>query len=292
MDKKKLWNVLRPYLFISPAMIGIGLFVIYPMVYLVYLSFFDYNLMNKSQSEFIGFENYLGLFTRSDFYKALSNTLLYTGGAVFITTALALLTAVWLSKKTRFNSFIQAGIFIPHIISIVSISLVWLWIMEPNMGLLNFLLNSVGLPGLQWLQSSDTALISIIIVAVWQSIGYYALILIAAIQGISPNIYEAATLDNAKRHSVLSKITLPMISPQMFFILIIMTINSFKVFETVHIMTGGGPNNATTTLVYYIYNFRTTNIGFASASSVVLMIIIGIFIFIYFRIIAKRVHYQ
>jgi sn-glycerol 3-phosphate transport system permease protein len=164
--------------------------------------------------------------------------------------------------------------------------------MEPNLGLLNFGLKALGLPTSQWLQSSKTAMISVIIVSVWHSVGYYTLIIVAALQSIPPSIYEAAELDNAKKFKVFYKITLPLISPQLFFILIIMTIGSFKVFDTVRIMTGGGPNNATNTLVYYIYSFRTTNIGFASATGVVLMAIIGILTFIYFRLLSKKVHYQ
>ena len=282
MRKRRIWELTRPYVMIGPAMIGIGLFVLYPLIYLIYLSFFKYNLLNKSMSKFVGFDNYVQIFSRGDFYKALTNTAIYTGGVVIITMALSLLFAVWLSK----------GLFTPHIVSIVSVSLIWLWLMEPNLGFLNYILKTLGLPTSQWLQSSSTALLSIIIVSVWQAIGYYALILVAALQGVSPTIYEAAALDNAGRFKVFRKITLPLISPQLFFILVIMTIGSFKVFDTVRIMTAGGPNNATNTLVYYIYTFRTTNIGFAAATGVILMIIIGILTIIYFRLMAKKVHYQ
>jgi sn-glycerol 3-phosphate transport system permease protein len=292
MKKKTFWETCRPYVMIGPAMIGIFLFVIYPMLYLVYLSFFKYNLLNSAMSRYVGFENYIQIFNRPDFYKSLTNTVIYTGGVVILTMLISLFFAVWLKKQTRLNYIIQAGIFTPHIISIVSVSLVWLWLMEPNLGFLNFALEKLGLPTSQWLQSSKTALFSIIIVSVWHGIGYYVLILVAALQGISPNIYEAAELDNTSRFRVFRRITLPLISPQMFFILIIMTIGSFKVFDTVRIMTGGGPNNATNTLVYYIYGFRTTNIGYAAATGVVLMVIIGILTFIYFRLMSKKVHYQ
>ena len=292
MRKRRIWELTRPYVMIGPAMIGIGLFVLYPLIYLIYLSFFKYNLLNKSMSKFVGFDNYVQIFSRGDFYKALTNTAIYTGGVVIITMALSLLFAVWLSKRTRINAIVQAGLFTPHIVSIVSVSLIWLWLMEPNLGFLNYILKTLGLPTSQWLQSSSTALLSIIIVSVWQAIGYYALILVAALQGVSPTIYEAAALDNAGRFKVFRKITLPLISPQLFFILVIMTIGSFKVFDTVRIMTAGGPNNATNTLVYYIYTFRTTNIGFAAATGVILMIIIGILTIIYFRLMAKKVHYQ
>ncbi|SFL22979.1 sn-glycerol 3-phosphate transport system permease protein [Paenibacillus sp. 1_12] len=292
MDKKPILSLLRPYLMVLPAMIGIFTFVIYPMLHLIYLSLFKYNLMNKAKSKFIGLDNYKEVFMREDFYKALGNTFVYTIGVVILTMVISLLFALWLSKQSKFNSIVQAGLFTPHIISIVSIALVWLWLMEPNLGLLNFVLKALGLPPSQWLQSSKTAMISVIIVSVWHSVGYYTLIIVAALQSIPPSIYEAAELDNAKKFKVFYKITLPLISPQLFFILIIMTIGSFKVFDTVRIMTGGGPNNATSTLVYYIYSFRTTNIGFASATGVVLMAIIGILTFVYFRLLSKKVHYQ
>ncbi len=290
MDKKRIWEGFRPYVLIAPAMAGIFLFVMYPVGYLIYLSLFKYNLLNKDKSRFVGLDNFTQILGRGDFYKALWNTTIYTAGVVVLTMLLSLLFAVWLNKKGRFNSIVQAGIFTPHVVSIVSISLVWL--MEPNQGLLNYVLKLVGLPPSDWLQSSKTALMSIIIVSVWQAIGYYTLIIVAALQSISPSIYEAAALDNASKFKVFYKITLPMISPQLFFILIIMTIGSFKVFDTVQVMTGGGPNNATTTLVYYIYGFRTTNIGYASATGVLLMAVIGLLTFVYFRLLAKKVHYQ
>ncbi|MCA1293451.1 sugar ABC transporter permease [Paenibacillus sp. alder61] len=292
MNRKPIWEALRPYVLIAPAMAGIGMFVVYPVIYLVYLSFHKYNLMNKAKSKFIGWDNFTQLLTRGDFYKALGNTAVYTLGVVVLTMLLSLLIAVWLNKKTRFNAVVQAGIFTPHIVSIVSVAFVWMWLMEPDQGVLNFVLRSLGIPASDWLQSSKTAMISVIIVSVWQSIGYYALIIVAALQSISPSIYEAAALDNASRFKVFTKITLPLISPQLFFILIIMTIGSFKVFDTVKIMTGGGPNGATDTLVYYIYGFRTTNIGYSAATSVVLMLIIGLLTFVYFRLLARKVHYQ
>ena len=292
MDKRKVWETLRPYLLILPAMAGIIAFVIYPSLYLFKLSFYKYNLMNKDKSTFIGTDNYTQLFSREDFYTALSNTVIYTVGVVAITMLLSLIIAVWLNRKSKLNAWIQAGIFTPHIISIVSVALVWMWLMEPNYGVLNYALKLLGLSPSTWLQSSSTSMMSIIIVSVWQNVGYFTLIIVAALQSIPPTIYEAAALDNASKSKVFFKITLPLISPQLFFILVIMTIGSFKVFDTVKIMTGGGPNGSTTTLVYYIYEFRTNSIGYASATGVVLMVIIALLTFVYFRLLSNRVHYQ
>lgn len=292
MRGSRLWEAVRPYLLVAPAMTGIVLFVLYPIGYLVYLSMYKYNLMNRAKSVFVGLDNYRLLLTREDFYKALANTGAYTVGVVAATMLVSLLLAVWLNRKRRMNTLVQLGIFTPHIVSIVSIALLWMWLMEPNVGLLNFALESLGLPPSPWLQSSRTALASVMLVSVWQGVGYFTLIIVAALQSIPPSIYEAAALDNAGKFKVFFKITLPMISPQLFFILIILTIGSFKVFETVQVMTGGGPNGATTTLVYYIYSFRTTNIGFAAASGVILMAFVGALTLIYFRLLSKKVHYQ
>ncbi|WP_420481853.1 carbohydrate ABC transporter permease [Cohnella zeiphila] len=292
MHKKTWWGAIRPYVMVGPAMAGIILFVIYPIVYLIYLSFYKYNLMNKAKSKFIGLDNYRGIFARDDFYKALGNTAVYTVSVVFFTVLLSLLVAVWIHKNKRINSLVQIGLFTPHIISIVSIALVWMWLMEPNVGYLNYVLHLFGIPPSQWLQSSKTAMMSIVIVSVWHSIGYYALILVAAIKGVPSEVLEAASIDGAKRLRTISHIIIPLISPQLFFILIIMTIGSFKVFDSVRIMTGGGPNNATNTLVYYIFGYRATNIGYASATGVVLMAIIGLLTILYFQVLSKRVHYQ
>ncbi|MGM7670747.1 carbohydrate ABC transporter permease [Microbacterium sp. A93] len=283
---------LRPYLMVAPVLVGVGLFVLYPIIYLGLLSVQDYNLLNPAMNEFIGFDNYLEIFSRGDFYVALGNTLIYTLGTVTLTLAFAIICALFLKKHGAFNSFVQAGIFTPHIISIVSISLVWLLMMEPSFGLINTVLKSLGLPTSMWLQSSETSMLSIIIVSVWHSTGYFTLIVLAALHSIPASIYEAAALDNAGVFRVFFRITLPMLSPQLFFMLIISTIGALKVFDTVNIMTGGGPNNSTTTLAYYIFQNRTSNIGYASASGIVLMLIVAVFTVVYFRVLSKKVHYQ
>lgn len=293
MNNTRVWNTLRPYVMILPAMLAILCFVIYPVFYLLQLSFYRYNLLNKAKSKFIGLDNYKQLFAKEEFYVALTNTLIYTVAVVLLTIIIALLLALWINrKKTRFNAFLQAGIFTPHIISIVSIALVWMLLMEPNYGILNYVLKTFGLPTSKWLQSSSTSMMSVILVSIWHNVGYYALILLAALQSVPPTIYEAAALDNASRFKTFYKITLPMISPQLFFVLIIMTIGSFKVFDTVRIMTGGGPNNSTSTLVYHIYEYRSNNLGYASATGIILMVIIAILTFVYFRMLANKVHYQ
>lgn len=282
-----------PYLLIAPAMIALFTFVVYPMFYLVYLSFTNWNIINPVK-KYIGLANYETLFGREEFYTVAWNTFVYTFFVVVITLILALLLALWFNKNTKFNIFGQAAIFTPHIISLVSISMVWMWIMDPDIGLLNYILGFIGIPPMKWLQSSNTAMLSIILVSVWKGLGYYTLVILASLQSIPPSIYEACALDNASKTKVFFKITLPMISPQLFFLLIVMTIASFKVFDTIRIMTGGGPNNATNMFVYYIYEYAFINmkIGYASAVGVILLGFVSIITIIYFRLLSKRVHYQ
>lgn len=282
-----------PYLLVAPAMIGLFLFTVYPMIYLVYLSVTNWNLIDPNK-KFIGFKNYITLFQKSEFIEVILNTAEYTFFVVVIIMGISLLLALWLNKSTKFNLFAQAAIFTPHIIALVSISMVWLWLMDPEIGFLNFILKFVGIEGIRWLQDSKTALISIVIVSSWKSIGYYTLVILASLQSIPREIYEAAALDNSSKSKTFFKITLPMISPQLFFLLIVMTIGSFKVFDTINIMTGGGPVNSTNMLVYYIYEYAFVHmkIGYASAAGTVLLIIVGLVTLVYFKLLSKKVHYQ
>lgn len=286
---------IKPYLLLLPAFIGIGAFTIYPVIKAIIWSLYKVNQLNPSKTRFVGLDNFRYLLTNKNFLKTMGNTGVYTLWTVVIILLIAIVLAVWLSRRQdKMTKFTQAAAFTPHIISMVSIAMVFSQMMNPNIGLFNTVLEGIGLPKLNWLQSSDTAMGSVIFVACWKSIGYYSLIIIGALQSISPSIYEAAELDNTGRWRTLTRITIPMISPQLFFTLIVMTIGSFKVFDTVRLLTDGGPNNATSTLVYYIYKtvFWDDNVGRACAASVILLICVSILTVIYFKLLSKKVHYQ
>lgn len=289
MDKNKV----TPYVMILPAMIIFFLFFIIPIGYMIYLSFHDWNFVTPDMN-FIGLTNYTTLANDGRFQQVLSNTVAYTLGTVGLTIIIALFIALWLNKKGLIYSFAQSSIFSPHIISLVSVSMLWMWLMDDSYGLLNQILNGLGMDSVNWLTDSKMVIISLIIVSVWKSVGYYTLIFIAGLQSIPEDIYEAAALDNTSKLRKLFKITIPMLSPTIFFVGITSIISSFKVFETINIMTQGGPANASNTLVYYIYEygFKFFRIGHASAAGVILLIVISIFTFIYFRLMSKRVFYQ
>ncbi|MCD8046111.1 MAG: sugar ABC transporter permease [Clostridiales bacterium] len=286
--KKKL----VPYAMTGPAMVFLILFTFYPLVNLVYLNFFDYNLI--SEKSFVGLDNYYRLFfVNVDFWNAFRNTIVYTVAVVVLLIVFALIFALWLQKSTWLNGLAQRIMFLPHICAMLSVSMVFQWMMDEQ-GLFNAVLNIFNLPGLRWLNSSDTALISVIIVSVWKNAGYYALILLSSLKAIPAEINEAAALDDARPLQKFFKITLPMLSPQVFFLLVTITIGSFKVFESVRVMTNGGLGDSTDVLVFYIYRyaFQSLKVGYASAAGTVLLVILMLLTVVYFRLMGRRVHYQ
>lgn len=296
-EKKKkrpgmLWETLRPYVMIGPCMAFLAVFTVYPVLNMIYLSFFDYNLL--TEKKFIGLKNYERLFfINVDFWNAVRNTAIYTLAVVILLIFFALIFALWLQKSTVLNSIAQRIVFLPHICAMVSVAMVFQWMMDDK-GLLNMVLEFFKLPALRWLNSSATALLSVIIVSVWKSIGYYMLILMSSLKAIPAEINEAAELDDARPLSKFFKITLPMLSPQVFFLLVTITINSFKVFDSIRILTGGGPGDSTDVLVYYIYRYAMKNLkfGYASAAGTFLLVVVMILTVIYFKVPGKRVHYQ
>ena len=290
-----IMRILKPYLLIAPAILGIMLFTVYPAIKMVFWSFYDVNQLNPAKTKFVGMKNYVKIFHSTDFVKSLKNTGIYTLWTVVFIMLCAVVLAIWLGrKKDKFSKFTQAAMFLPHIISMISVGLIFAQMMGVNNGLLNEILVAVGLERCQWTQSSSTALMSVILVAVWKAIGYYTVIIMGSLQSIPDSICEAAALDDASKLTTLRKITIPLISPQLFFTLIIMTIGSFKVFETIRVMTAGGPNNSTNSLVYYVYQqvFTKYDIGRAAAGGTVLFIIVGILTILYFALLSKKVHYQ
>lgn len=285
---------LRPYLYLAPAMVCFLLFFFYPIGSIIYLSFQDWSLINLDEMEWVGLQNYSDLIADKDFRQVLGNTAVFTAATVGLGLAISFLLALWLNRKARMYGVIQATVFSPHIISLVSVSMLWMWLMDPQFGLLNAALEAVGLPGYTWLTDPKSSLLSLIIVSIWKGVGYNTLIFIAGLQSIPGDIYEAAALDHSPWWRTLTRITVPMLSPTIFFLLIINTITSFQAFDTIAIMTQGGPINSTNMLVYYIYEqgMDFYNGGLASAASVILLILVAILTAVHFLVMSKRVHYR
>ncbi len=291
--KNGLLKKAKPYLFIAPALIIFLVFSIYPIASMIQLSFFEWDFISPTKL-FVGFQNYITLFQDSAFYQTLSNTFVYMILTVGLGILFGVLLALFLNKKSKVNSFMQSIIFSPYIVSLASISFLWMWLMNTDFGLINYILSIFKIGPVDWLGSPKIALFSLVIISVWKTVGYNTIIILSALQSIPKHLYEAASLDKANRRQTFLKITFPMISPTLFFLTIVNIIASFKVFDTIQIITQGGPQNSTNTLVYslYEYGFKFYKIGYASAIGVVLLVIISIFTIIYFKLLSKKVHYQ
>lgn len=297
-DKERLHTILsyvKGYVLVAPAIILLCLFTIYPIFWQINSSLYDGSLLSKTRN-FVGFGNFAQLLANPEFGQTIGNTVFYSLGVVGITMVLSTLAAVWLNGKMqkRLNSLTLAAIFTPHIISLVSVTTIFLWLLDPQIGAINYLLKMLGLPPCPFLASSQTSMFALVLMMVWKGTGYYTLLTVAALQGVPKDIYEAASIDDTPGWRVFFKITLPMISPTLFFSAIVATINSFQVFEPVNLMTLGGPANSTNTLVYQIYSdaFKYLKLGIASAEGVVLLAFVLVLTVVYFAFLGKKVHYQ
>lgn len=288
----RIMTAMRPYLMVAPAMAVFGVFIIYPIFYMIYLSFFDWNLIGEMK--YIGLENYTDMLGDKDFWQVLGNSVYYMVMVVIFQMVFSLLLAAYLNRNTRVNRILQSIAFTPYITSMVSVAFIWMWLMDSDYGLLNYLLSLVGIDPIGWLSDPKVAMNSLVLVSTWKGLGYNTIIIISAMQSVPGYLYEAAALDKTPRWKSFWKITLPMISPTLFFLALMNIIAALKVFETVNIMTQGGPMNSTNTLVYniYQYGFDYFKIGYASALGVALMVVIGFFTLIYFRVLSKRVYYN
>lgn len=294
--KNNIKNILSSYLMVFPAVLFLGIFTVYPMVKLIQLSLYKGNAANAYKS-FQGLDNYYQLlFVRREFKIALVNTAVYTAWIVVLLISLSVVFAVWMQKERKINDVAMTAFFVPHLVASVSCAFIFSWIFSTDSsGIMNAFLKLFGIPAHAWLGSSDTAMACVIVMNTWKSIGYYALIILSALKAIPAEIYEAANLDASSELRTFFKITLPMLSPQLFMLLITITTGSFKVFDSIRIMTNGGPGTSTTVLCMFIYEFafnRTNSLGLACAGGVMLMIILILITLLDFQSLEKKVHYQ
>lgn len=284
---------IKGYLFILPNFIGFFIFMALPILMGLYISFTDYNGFN--QFNFIGLKNYIDMFKDEYFLVSLKNNLLYTLVTVPGTIVFATLLAVVVNKGIKGSGLFKTLFFLPNISSMVAVGIVWSMIFNPVQGPLNQFLKGAGMENPpMWLSSTSTALASVMLVAIWKQSGYYMIIILAGLQSVPIQLYEAASIDGANGVKKFFKITLPMISPTMFMVTILCIINSFQVFDLVNIMTQGGPGRSTNVLVYRIYQegFQKLQFGYASSMAYFLFIIIMVITLIQFRGQKKWVNYS
>ncbi|WP_105614847.1 carbohydrate ABC transporter permease [Vallitalea okinawensis] len=285
-------NRINGYLFLLPNIIGFAIFTFIPVFMSLIISFSDWD--GFSEMNFIGLGNYIRLFSDHVFLVSLKNTLIYTLGSVPFIILFALLVAVALNQGIRGVKFFRAAFFIPHVTAALAIAAVWQLLYHPTVGPINNVLMSLGMdnPPL-WLSSSSYAMLAVIIMTIWKRMGYFMVMFLAGLQGIPEVLYEAADIDGASKFRKFIHITVPMLSPVMFFSCIMAIIQSFKVFSEIYALTQGGPGYATNVLVYNIYieAFDNFNFGYASAQSYILFIIILVVTLLQFRGQKKWVNY-
>jgi multiple sugar transport system permease protein len=286
------WLRYEGLLYIAPVFLGIIAFQLIPIVVSMYLSLADWNAL--SPPRFIGLQNFREMFTEDPLYlQTLRNTLIFTFGAIPATTVLAFALALLCNRKVPGIPVFRAAYFAPFITNVVAIGYIWYWIFKPDGGALNGLLGMVGINGPAWLADSRLALLSVIIVAVWQGTGYPMVIFLAGLQGIPTDLYESASIDGASKTRQLFKITIPLMTPSIFFVLITQFITSFQVFGVIYIMTSGGPGHSTSVYIYYLYQvaFSFGRFGYAAAMAWVLFVILGIITFVQWKLQKRWVFY-
>ena len=287
-----LWQEYRDgYIFILPWLLGFLIFVAGPMIASLLISFTRWEIVTPAH--WVGLEQYTKLFADDRFYLSLYNTAYYVFLGVPLHLLLALLAAMAMNLNIRGIRFYRTVYFLPSITPVVASSLLWLWIFNPEFGLANSALSALGLPRLFWLQDPRLAKAAFIIMSFW-NIGGQMVILLAGLKGIPPALYEAAHIDGAGAWASFRNITLPMLSPAIFFNLILAIIGAFQVFTQAYIITQGGPENATLFYVLYLYRaaFENFRMGYASALAWVLFIIILIFTYIQFKLSDRWVFYE
>ena len=285
-------SLLTAFLFLLPSLIVFGVFVYYALGFNIYLSFTSWNFLTPSK-EFIGFENYIRLFSDSLFWRALKNTAYFAIGSVSLSLIVGLILAILLNQTIPARGIFRTVIFSPYVTTTAAIALLWMWIFQPEFGLINYSLQILGIEGPRWLADARWAMPALIIMSVWRNSGYVMVIFLAGLQNIPGELYEAAEIDGAGGYRKFLNITLPLLSPTTFFITVTSLLAAFNTFDQVQVMTLGGPAGATTVLNYFIYerafvNFRA---GYAATASTIMFVIL-LAITIFQMIASKRwVHY-
>jgi ABC-type sugar transport systems, permease components len=283
------------YIMVAPTIVGLFILNIIPIFQTIYLSFFKSGAFGKGNI-FIGFDNYKKMISDVQTWYAVRNTLVYTCLAVPITIAIALIIAVVLNKKIKGKGIYRTIYFVPMVAAPAAVTMVWRWLYNYNFGFINHILNSIGLDKVKWTESSNLALYSIVIIGIWSTIGYSMVIFLAGLQEIPRDYYEASNIDGATSVKQFFSITLPLVSPTLFFVTVTSVITAMQVFDVIYMMidVANPAYNSTVSLVYLFYNnsFKYSNKGYGSAIVVLLLAIIMLITFIQMKAQKKWVNYM
>lgn len=288
----KLWRESEAVFFTLPALIPLLVFWLGPLGYIVYLSFTDWDFMSPDKL-FVGLDNYSYLLTNSEFYQSLKVTLLFGLGSVIPTIVGGLALAMLMNSKIKSTGIFRTLLFSPWVTPTVAVSIAWSWIFEPEVGLANLMLGWAGVSPIGWLRDANWALVAVLIVTLWKSIGWAMVFYLVALRNLPSDLLEAASIDGAGSWDKFRSITLPLISPTTFFLSIILTIQSLQAYDQINVMTQGGPAGSTRTLLYMYYQsaFESFNVGEASSIAVVIILICVLLSGVSFLLGRRLVHY-
>lgn len=294
LTKERTREALAGYLFILPTFLGYTTFVIGPILAAIGISLTSYDML--SEPEFIGFENYANLFSDPRLRTVYLNTIFFTVVAVSLNVGVGLLLAVLINRRmpAALKYIFRTVYFFPVLVALAYCSIIWQFLFQRDTGVFNYYLGQIGVEPIPWLSNRQWVMPSIILMDVWKNTGFAMLVFLAGLQNIPSDYYEAAQIDGANGWNLFRHITLPLISPTFFFNMIIFMIGALQVFDSIIVLTGGGPGDASRSLVMYIYEkaFQSFDMGYASAVAITLFIIIMILTLIQFRVSRAWVHYE
>ena len=291
--KGNFHQTLAPMLFLAPNILIFLLFIIIPLFQGLRMAFMDWGIFTVP--EFVGLKNFANLFKDEVFLITIKNTIVYSFFAVVLLTVVSLCLALMLSRNSmKGERVFRAVFYIPSLLSMIAVGIAWRFILGDEMGIVNYVLRSMGGSGVKWLTDGNLAMMCVILVSVWASSGYYMIMFISGLQAIPNEHYEAATIDGSSPWNTFWRITLPLLRSTVLVVLVLATIASFKAYELIVTMTKGGPGYATKFIVQQVYQvaFQEDRMGYASAMSIVLMVIIGIFTLVQFKFAGKDGQYD
>lgn len=282
-----------PWLLLMPAMVLLVAFTHYPAVATIWHSFFS-TPKGANPSVFVGMENYALMMDDPVFWQAFFNNLWFALGTIPVSIALAIMMALWVNDRLFGRGLLRLAYFTPTVLPMIAVANIWLFFYTPQYGLLEQITGALGLPSHNWLGNPNTVLGAMMVVAIWKEAGFFMIFYLAALQQISPVLAEAAGLEGASRWQYFWKVQFPLLMPTTLFVLINALINSFRLVDHIVVMTKGGPDNASSLLLYYIYEvgFAFWDSSYAAALTVVLLLMLGVIAFVKFRILDRRTHYQ
>ena len=286
-------NTVHAWLLVLPACALLATFTHIPIIATFVHSFYS-TPKPRRPARFVGFDNYEAMLADPIFWKSLWNNLLYAGVSVPISISLALVMALFVNGKLRGNGALRLAYFTPTVLPMIAVANIWLFFYNPQYGLVDQLLKPFGVVGVNWLGSQGSALWCLIVVAIWKEAGFFMIFYLAALQQISPDLKEAAAIEGASRWTFFWRISFPLLMPTTLFVMINAVINAFRLVDHIFVMTGGGPDNATSVLLFQIYvvGFKFFDQAYAATLTIVLLLILCFIAIGQFLLADKRVHYQ